>query len=124
MFYILLQAAAPAAAPAQGQPASGGGGMSMILLMGGMFLIMYFLMIRPQQKKQKETQKMLDSLQVNDRVMTTSGIHGRIASIKPDKNIIVVEIDSTNHVRVDFDRSAVAGVVNTAQNTEPATTEK
>lgn len=104
MLYTLLQAAAPAA---QTQ----GGGSSMILLMVGMFAIMYFLMIRPQQKKQKEMQKMLDALQVNDKVITSSGIYGRIASIKPDKNIVVIEIDDTNHIKVDFQRSAVAVVI-------------
>jgi len=104
MLYTLLQAAAPAAQ-------SQGGGSSMILLMVGMFAIMYCLMIRPQQKKQKEMQKMLDALQVNDKVITTSGIYGRIASIKPDKGIVVIEIDDTNHVRVEFQRSAVAAII-------------
>jgi len=104
MLYTLLQAAAPAAQ-------SQGGGSSMILLMVGMFAIMYFLMIRPQQKKQKEMQKMLDALQVNDKVITTSGIYGRIASIKPDKGIVVIEIDDTNHVRVEFQRFAVAAII-------------
>lgn len=106
MLYTLLQAAAPAAQ-------SQGGGSSMILLMVGMFAIMYFLMIRPQQKKQKELQKMLDALQVNDKVITTSGIYGRVAAIKPDKNIVVIEIDDTNHIKVDFQRSAVAAIINT-----------
>lgn len=108
MPYILLDAA-PAAAPTQG------GGSSMIIMLIGMFAIMYFLMIRPQQKKQKEMQKMLDALQVNDKVITTSGIYGRITSIKPDKNIVVIEIDDTNKVRVDFQRSAVAMII--TQNT-------
>jgi len=76
-----------------------------------MFALLYFLMIMPQQKKQKELQKMLDSLQVNDRVITTSGIYGRVATIKPDKNTVVIEIDETNHVRVEFQRGAVAAIV-------------
>ncbi len=76
-----------------------------------MFALLYFLMIMPQQKKQKELQRMLDSLQVNDKVITTSGIYGRVASIKPDKNTVVIEIDETNHVRVEFQRGAVAAIV-------------
>lgn len=103
MLYTLLQAAAPAQ--------TGGGSSSMIFLMIGMFAIMYFLMIRPQQKKQKELQKMLDALQVNDKVITTSGIYGRVAAIKPDKGIVVIEIDDTNHIKVDFQRSAVAAII-------------
>ncbi len=76
-----------------------------------MFALLYFLMIMPQQKKQKEMQKMLDSLQVNDKVLTTSGIYGRIVTIKPDKNTVVIEIDETNHVRVEFQRGAVATIL-------------
>lgn len=76
-----------------------------------MFALLYFLMIMPQQKKQKELQKMLDSLQVNDRVITTSGMYGRVATIKPDKNTVVIEIDETNHVRVEFQRGAVATII-------------
>jgi len=79
------------------------------------FAIMYFLMIRPQQKRQKEMQKMLDSLQVNDKVITSSGIYGRVVSMKPDKDIVVVEIDDTNKVRVDFQRSAIVSILTTTK---------
>ncbi len=75
------------------------------------FVVLWFFMIRPQSKKQKETQAMLDNLRVNDWVLTNGGIIGRITSIKPDKNIVVLEIDDTNHVRVDFQKSAVVAVI-------------
>lgn len=105
MQYILLQTAAPAA------PQSGFSGAT-IFFMLAMFGIVYFLMIRPQQKRAKETQKMLDAIQVNDKVLTSSGIYGKVVSLKPDKGIVVVEIDETNHVRVDFQKAAIAAVVN------------
>lgn len=108
MYYILLDAAAtPAAAPAQ----PGGGMGSTLIFFLVIFGIMYFLMIRPQQKKQKEMEKMLDAIQVNDKVITNSGIYGRVASIKPDKGIVVLEIDDTNKVRVDFQKAAIAHVI-------------
>ncbi len=47
-----------------------------------MFVILYLLLIRPQQKKAKETQKMQDSLKVNDKVLTSAGIYGRDVSLK------------------------------------------
>ena len=103
---ILLQVAAPAA---------GGGGGSMastMIFFVAMFGIMYFFMLRPQQKRQKEMQKMLASLQVNDKVITSSGIYGRVVSLKPDKDIVVVEIDDTNHIKVDFQRSAIVSILN------------
>jgi preprotein translocase subunit YajC len=103
MINILLQAAPAAQGPMQ-QYGS-------IIFFVAIFGIMYFLMIRPQQKKQKETQRMLESLQVNDKVITVAGIIGRIVSIKPDKNIVVLEIDDTNKVRVEFQKSAVIGLI-------------
>lgn len=103
MNYIVLQAAA----------ASQSGSMSSSLIFfAALFGIMYFLMIRPQQKRQKETQKMLESLQVNDKVLTSSGIYGRVVSIKADKGSVMVEIDDTNKVRVEFLRSAIVQILN------------
>ncbi len=104
MIYTLLQAAAPAAQK--------GSMTSSLIFFAALFGIMYFLMIRPQQKRQKEMQKMLDSLQVNDKVITSSGIYGRVISIKPDKDIVVIEIDDTNKIRVDFQRSAIVSILN------------
>lgn len=90
---------------------------SSLIFFVALFAIMYFLMIRPQQKRQKEAQKMLDSLQVNDKVLTSSGIFGRVVSIKPDKDVVVIEIDDTNKVRVDFQRSAIVSIL-TAKSEE------
>ncbi len=109
MQYILLQAATGAA------KSQGGFGGSSIIFMLAMFAILYFLMICPQQKKAKETQKMQDTLQVNDKVLTTSGMYGRVVSLKPDKGIVVVEIDDTNKVRVEFQKSAILTILNTQE---------
>ncbi|MCB5270888.1 MAG: preprotein translocase subunit YajC [Candidatus Cloacimonetes bacterium] len=106
MHNILLQVAAPAAGGGAGSMASS------LIFFAALFGIMYFLMIRPQQKRQKEMQKMLDSLQVNDKVITSSGIYGRVVSMKPDKDIVVVEIDDTNKIKVDFQRSAIVSILN------------
>jgi len=83
------------------------------------FFVMWFFMIRPQSKKQKEMQQMLESLKVNDWVLTNGGIIGRITTIKPDKNVVVIEIDDTNHVRVEFSRSSVVTILNKDENPNP-----
>lgn len=105
MFYTILEAA-PQAAPQQGSM------MSSLLFFAVIMGIMYFLMIRPQQKKQKEMQKMLDAMQVNDKVITGSGIYGRVVSMKPDKGIVVLEIDATNKIRIDIQKSAIVAITN------------
>lgn len=110
MIYTLLMAQQPAGE-------GGGSALGMFLPVIILFALLYFLMIMPQQKKQKELQKLLDSLQVNDKVITTSGIYGRIVSFKPDKNIVVIEIDETNKVRVDFQRGAIANLLHPTETT-------
>jgi len=41
-----------------------------------LFVVFYFLLIRPQQKKQKDHAAMLKSIEKNDEVITSGGIHG------------------------------------------------
>ena len=62
------------AAPQSGKPDPLGMFIPFILVL----CIMYFFIFRPNQRKQRETQKMLDSLKKNDRVITSSGIYGTI----------------------------------------------
>ena len=50
----------------------------MILWMVVIFGVMYFLMIRPQKKEQKRLQAMLNSMEVGDSIVTTSGFYGVI----------------------------------------------
>lgn len=70
------------------------------------FLIIYFLMIRPQSKKQKETQKMIASLEKGDKVITVGGIHGTVVGIKEKEGSLIVKI--ADNVKVEVSRSSVA----------------
>ena len=57
-------------------------------LIGLMIVAFYFILIRPQRKKEKETAKMRDKLEVGDIVTTTGGIIGIVVSIKDDSIVI------------------------------------
>lgn len=103
MFSILLQAGA--AAPAK--PNMIAQFFPFILMFG----IIYFLMIRPNQKKQKALQAMLDDLKINDVVVTAAGIIGKVVNIKKDKNIIVLRVDETTNTRLEFQRGAITGII-------------
>ncbi|MDR0785136.1 MAG: preprotein translocase subunit YajC [Treponema sp.] len=97
----------------EGQGAPGGGNplvsfVPFILIIA----IFYFLIIRPQNKKQKETQKMLDSLKKGDKIVTIGGVHGTIQNVK-DKSVIV-KID--DNVKVEFSRSAISSVETPAKD--------
>lgn len=69
----------------------------MLLLMGVVF---YFFLIRPQNKKQKEAQSFLDSIKVGDKIITTSGIHGKITAINED-NTILVQVDGPTRLKME-----------------------
>ena len=53
-----------------------------------LILIFYFMLIRPQRKKEKNTQKMRNSLQVGDEIVTIGGVVGIVVSIKEDTIVI------------------------------------
>lgn len=55
-------------------------------------IAMYFILIRPQRKREKESQKMRNNLQVGDEVTTSGGIVGRVVSLREDT--VVVETGS------------------------------
>ncbi len=76
-------------------PGGGAGAFVMIFVWVAVIAVMYFIMIRPQKKKQKAEQKMRDSLQVGDEVVTIGGIHGRVVSLKEDSFVLESAADHT-----------------------------
>jgi len=93
---ILLQA---------GQPAQPGGGLAFPLMMLGMVVVMYFFMIRPQSKRAKEQKKFTESIAAGEQIVTTAGIHGRIARENED-GTLKLEISNNNFMTIE--RSAVS----------------
>ena len=84
--------------------ATGGESMMPTLIMFGLFFVfMYFVMLRPQMRKQKQEQNFQGALKVGQRVVTTSGLHGRIAQIQEDG--IVIE---TLSGKLKFEKSAIS----------------
>ena len=72
------------------------------------FIVFYFFMIRPQQKKQKDRNKVLDSLKRGDKVTTIGGIHGTVAGIDTEKKTVLVQVSDTTKIK--FDRTAIANI--------------
>jgi preprotein translocase subunit YajC len=56
-----------------------------------LFGLMYFFTIRPQRKKQQEMQKMIESMQRGDKIITNAGIYGTIETIYEDSYLIKTE---------------------------------
>lgn len=82
----------------------GGSMASAFLPLVAIFVIFYFFLMRPQSKKQKETEKMINSLKKGDKVITIGGIHGVVSSLKEKTVIIKVDDDA----KIEFNRSAIA----------------
>ena len=73
--------------PLQGQP---GPDFSFLLMMGAIFLIFYFLVIRPQNRQQKEREEFLRTAAKGDDIVTTGGLHGKVAAV--DGEVLEVEV--------------------------------
>ena len=72
------------------------------------FIVFYFFMIRPQQKKQKDREKVLDSLKRGDKIVTIGGVHGTVAGSDTDKKTVLVQVSDTTKIK--FDRTAIANI--------------
>lgn len=83
--------------------ATGGEMMPTLIMFGLFFVFMYFVMLRPQMQKQKKEQKFQSSLKVGQRIVTTSGMHGRVAQIMEDG--IVIE---TLSGKLKFEKAAIS----------------
>ncbi len=83
---------------------AGGFGLQQLLPLGLIILVMYFFMIRPQMKKQKDQKKFADELKKGDKVITTAGLHGRIAEVGETTIVIDTELGS----KLRFDKTAIS----------------
>jgi preprotein translocase subunit YajC len=86
------------------QALGGSGGIMGFLPMILIVVIFYFFMIRPQMKKAKDHKKYIEVLKVNDKVVTSAGIHGRITEIS-DTTVL---LDVGSNVKLRFDKSAIS----------------
>jgi len=68
-----------------------------------MFLVFYFFMIRPQQKRAKQEKEFESALKVGDKIITKSGIHGKIAELA-DTTIVI----ETMSGKLKMERSAIS----------------
>ena len=80
------------------------GGIMSFLPFIAMILVLYLFMIRPQMQKQKKEKKFQSDLKKGTKVITTSGIHGKVQEIHAD-NTITIE---TGAGKIKFERSAIS----------------
>ena len=76
-----------------------------------MFVVIYFFMIRPQQKRAKQEKQFESELKVGDKIITKSGIHGKIAELA-DTTIVI----ETMAGKLKMERSAISMEMSHAAN--------
>jgi preprotein translocase subunit YajC len=68
-----------------------------------MFVVIYFFMIRPQQKRAKNEKEFESALKVGDKIITKSGLHGKISELA--ETTVVIE---TMSGKLKMERSAIS----------------
>ncbi|MCE2612725.1 preprotein translocase subunit YajC [Flavobacteriaceae bacterium D16] len=69
------------------------------------FVVAYFFMIRPQVKRQKDEKKFAEALKKGDKIITKSGLHGKVVEVNDKDYSCVIE---TMAGKLKFDRSAIS----------------
>ncbi len=77
-----------------------------------MFVVIYFFMIMPQQKRAKKEKAFEAALKVGDKIITKSGIHGRVSELS-EKTVII----ETMSGKLKMERSALSMEMSAALNT-------
>jgi preprotein translocase subunit YajC len=76
-----------------------------------MFVVIYFFMIRPQQKRAKNEKEFESALKVGDKIVTKSGLHGKVAEVS--ETTVVIE---TMAGKLKMERSAISMEMSAALN--------
>ena len=79
--------------------------LSSILPILAMFAVVYFFMIAPQMKRAKKEKVFAAALKRGDKIITKSGMHGKVAELNDKDNSCVIE---TSAGKIKFDRSAIS----------------
>ncbi|WP_248723462.1 preprotein translocase subunit YajC [Seonamhaeicola sp. ML3] len=91
----------------------GEGGIGAFMPMILLFAVLYFFMIAPQMKRAKKEKKFAAELKKGDKIVTKSGMHGKVVELNDKDNSCVIE---TLSGKIKFDRSAVSMEMSTKLN--------
>lgn len=83
----------------------GAGSLMSMLPFLAIILVFYFFMIRPQMSRQKKEKAFQSEIKKGTKVVTSSGIHGKIAEINATDNTVTLE---TGAGKIKFENSAIS----------------
>ena len=81
-----------------------------------MLVVFFFFIILPQQRRQKKEKNFMRDMKKGDRVITKSGIHGKIMDLNDNNNTCIVE---TMAGKLKIERSAISLELSSKLNAPP-----
>ena len=82
-----------------------------------MLVVFFFFIILPQQRRQKKEKNFMRDMKKGDRIITKSGIHGKIMELNDKDNTFIVE---TMAGKLKIERSAISLEMSSKLNAPPA----
>lgn len=71
----------------------------------------YLLLFRPERERMKKQQELLSAIKKNDRVVTSSGIYGTVASVDREADRVTLKIDDSSNAKLTVTLSGIARVL-------------
>ncbi len=91
------------------QQAGGGMNITLMIVYVVFFLALgYFFFFAPTKKEQKKRNAIMESMEVGDVVVTTSGFYGVLIDITEED--VIVEFGSNKNCRIPMRKSAIESV--------------
>jgi preprotein translocase subunit YajC len=84
-----------------------------------LLVLMWFLLIRPQRRRQAETQRMIEQLQVGKEIVTAGGLYGTVTAVEDTE----LRVEIADDVEVRIAKRAVAGIVSDEEEEPEEATE-
>ena len=91
------------------QNESGGNPLIFFILVFGVF---WFFMIRPQVKKQKLERKFRQELKKGDKVITSSGMHGKVVEVSEN----TLKLDVGSNIILKFNKSGISAELSNSKD--------
>ena len=90
--------------------AASAGGSWVIIVVYVVIIIgfMYFLAIKPQKKQEKKQKALMESVEIGDSRLTTSGFYGMVIDVTEDT--VIVEFGGNKNCRIPMQKTAIVDI--------------
>lgn len=92
-------------------------GSENIILLVFLFAAFYFLMLRPQRARARAVAEVRANLQVGAEVLTTAGMHARVAAVDDEAGTVLLEM--APGITARYEKAAVGRVLVPGSGTAP-----